>query len=134
MRALVFKAASFGLVGLANFAVDLGLFSFLYYYLGLPIISANMMSWFVAVGGSYIMNSQVTFAAESGGQLRLDAYGKFVLAQLGGLLANTATVLAASHFMPVLMGKFLAVGTSFLVNFLLSHFVVFRTRQQTSAP
>jgi putative flippase GtrA len=30
--------------------------------------------------------------------------------------------------MPVLIGKVLAIGASFLVNFSLSHFVVFRKR------
>jgi len=32
----------------------------------------------------------------------------------------------ASHFVPVLLGKLLAIGASFIVNFSLSHFVVFR--------
>ena len=38
------------------------------------------------------------------------------------------TVFVASYFMPVLVGKVLAIGVSFLVNFSLSHFVVFRKR------
>ena len=51
-----------------------------------------------------------------------------MLAQIAGFLANTTTVLVASYFMPVLVGKLLAVGVSFVVNFSLSHFVVFRRR------
>ncbi len=35
-------------------------------------------SWLVAVSGSYVMNSYVTFAAESGRRLRWRAYGTFV--------------------------------------------------------
>jgi len=50
-------------------------------------------------------------------------------ALLAGLVANTATVFLASYFMPVLVGKVLAIGASFLVNFSLSHFVVFRERR-----
>ena len=53
-----------------------------------------------------------------------------MLSQVAGLVANTATVLAASYFMPVLIGKVLAIGVSFLVNFSLSHFVVFRHGQR----
>ena len=74
------------------------------------------------------MNSLTTFARESGRELTLKAYVGFAVSQLAGLVANTATVLVASYFMPVLVGKLLAIGASFLVNFSLSHFVVFRKR------
>ena len=47
---------------------------------------------------------------------------------MASLSPNTTTVLVASYFMPVLVGKLLAIGASFLVNFSLSHFVVFRRR------
>jgi putative flippase GtrA len=127
-RALVLKALSFALVGLVNSAVDFGVFSFAYYYLALPIITANVAAWFVAVSGSYVMNSLTTFARESGRELTLKAYVGFAVSQLAGLVANTATVLIASYFMPVLVGKLLAIGASFLVNFSLSHFLVFRKR------
>jgi len=127
-RALVLKALSFAVVGLVNSAVDFGVFSFAYYYLALPIITANVAAWLVAVTGSYVMNSLTTFARESGRELTLKAYVGFAVSQLAGLVANTATVLIASYFMPVLVGKLLAIGASFLVNFSLSHFVVFRKR------
>jgi putative flippase GtrA len=137
-RAVALKAVNFALVGVINAAVDFSIFSFAYYYLGLPIIASNVISWFVAVTGSYVMNSMTTFAAESGGKLRLKAYASFLLAQLAGFFANTATVFVASLVLPallaittsmaVLIGKVLAIGASFLVNFTLSHFVVFRQR------
>jgi putative flippase GtrA len=127
-RAIVLKAMSFAAVGLVNAAVDFAVFSFAYYYLALPIVTANVLAWMVAVTGSYVMNSLTTFARESGRELRAKAYAAFLLSQLAGLVANTATVFIASHFMPVLLGKLLAIGASFLVNFSLSHFVVFRKR------
>jgi putative flippase GtrA len=128
-RAIALKAMSFAAVGLVNSAVDFGVFSFAYYYLELPIVTANVMAWIVAVSGSYVMNSLTTFARESGRELRAKAYFAFLISQIGGLLANTATVFVASYFMPVLLGKVLAIGASFLVNFSLSHFVVFRKRK-----
>jgi putative flippase GtrA len=128
-RAIVLKAITFGLVGVVNSAVDFGVFSFGYYYLMLPILGANLMSWCVAVTCSYVMNTMITFAAESGRKLRAKTFVNFLALQLLGLLANTATVLAASYFMPVLFGKLLAIGASFAVNFSLSHFVVFRRRE-----
>jgi putative flippase GtrA len=127
-RAIVLKAMSFAVVGVVNSAVDFGVFSFAYYYLGLPIVTANVIAWVVAVTGSYIMNSLTTFARESGRELRAKAYLNFVLSQVAGLVANTTAVFVASYFMPVLIGKVLAIGASFLVNFALSHFIVFRKR------
>ncbi|MEA2982331.1 MAG: hypothetical protein QOF09_4154 [Alphaproteobacteria bacterium] len=127
-RAIALKAMSFAVVGLVNSAVDLGVFSFAYYHLQLPIVTANVMAWTVAVSGSYIMNSLTTFARESGRELSAKAYFTFLLSQVAGLVANTTTVFVASYFIPVLIGKVLAIGASFLVNFSLSHFVVFRKR------
>jgi putative flippase GtrA len=127
-RAILLKAISFGLVGLVNLAIDFGVFSLGYFYFGLPIIAANVIAWIVAVTNSYVLNSLFTFAAESGGRLRVKDYLAFCASQAGGLIANTGTVFVASYFMPVLLGKVLAIGAGFLVNFSLSHFVVFRAR------
>jgi putative flippase GtrA len=141
-RAVLLKAMSFAIVGVVNAIVDFSVFSFAYFYLGLPIIAANLISWSVAVTGSYVLNSQFTFATESGRQLRFADYVKFVLTQIGGFIANTATVFVVAHFLPalfrispdraVLVGKVLAIGASFIVNFSLSHFVVFRRREHGS--
>jgi putative flippase GtrA len=126
-RATIFKAVSFGLIGFVNTAIDFGVFSFGYYLLGLPIVAANLLSWVFAVSASYVMNSMITFSFESGRELTVRTYATFIFVQLAGFAANTTTILVASHFMPVLFGKVLATGVSFLVNFSLSHFVVFRS-------
>ena len=127
-RAVALKALSFGLVGVVNSAVDFGVFSFAYYYLGLPIVAANSLAWVVAVTGSYVMNSTITFAAESGRQLDLRRYVGFALSQFAGFLGNTATVwcLVELAHVPAWAAKLAAILVSFAVNFSLSHFVVFR--------
>lgn len=129
-RAVLLKALSFGLVGVINSAIDFGVFSFAYYYLGLPIVAANSLAWVVAVTGSYVMNSTITFAAESGRQLDLRRYLGFALSQFAGFLANTATVwcLVELAGIPAWAAKLAAILVSFVVNFSLSHFVVFRAR------
>jgi len=43
------------------------------------LVAANITSWLVAVTGSYIMNSSITFAAESGRKLRWRDYLTFVV-------------------------------------------------------
>lgn len=130
-RALALKALSFGLVGLVNSAIDFAVFSLAYYYLGLPIIVANTLAWVVAVSGSYVMNSTITFAHESGRKLAFHRYIGFALSQVAGFLANTVTVwcLVELVHIPAWAAKVAAIGVSFAVNFSLSHFVVFRSHK-----
>jgi len=132
-RAVSLKAASFALIGVVNTLVDYGVFLFGYYVLGLPLIPANVLAWAVAVSGSYVMNSFITFAAESGRQLTWRAYGAFVASGIAGVIANTATLVVASWWLPVPVAKVIAILASFVINFSLSHFVVFRHRPAGSS-
>ena len=127
-QALVLKAASFASIGVVNTLVDLGLFLLSLKYLTSSLIVANVLAWTVAVTGSYVMNSFITFAAESGRRLDWRRYLAFVASQILGLVAATATLVLAANVMPVLYAKLLAIGVSFLVNFSISNFVVFRKR------
>jgi putative flippase GtrA len=129
-RAVSLKAASFAVVGVVNTLVDLGIFLVAYNAFGIPLIPANVLAWLIAVSGSYVMNSFITFAAESGRQLRWRDYGAFVASGVAGVIANTTTLVVAAYWMPVLAAKLLAIAASFAVNFSLSHFVVFRTRER----
>lgn len=132
---MIRKAASFALIGVVNTIVDASVFFAAIALLTTSLVAANVLSWTVAASGSYVMNSFITFAAESQRQLRLRAYGAFLASGLVGLVANTAALLIAAQFLPVWAAKAIAIAVSFLVNFSLSHFVVFRRRPQSgSAP
>ncbi len=135
------KAISFGLVGAVNTAVDFGIFWVAAQEFGLPLVVANVISWTIAVSGSYVMNSMFTFAAESGRKLGWRPYGTFLASGVVGLVANTATLLIAARLAPLAVAdpalqlaaaKVCAIGASFVVNFSLSHFVVFRRRVETA--
>jgi putative flippase GtrA len=128
-RAISLKALSFAGIGVVNTLIDLGIFLAAYNLFKLPLIPANVLAWLVAVSGSYAMNSFVTFAAESGRELTWRAYGAFVASGIAGVITNTAMLVIASYWIPVLGAKLIAILASFLVNFSLSHFVVFRTRE-----
>src|SRR5262245_63487484 len=91
-RAIVLKAVSFASIGVVNATIDFSVFTFAHYYLGWRIVLANTMAWIIAVTNSYVMNSLITFAAESGRQLRVKDYAMFAASQAGGLVANTTTV------------------------------------------
>jgi len=153
--ALSVKAFTFALIGVVNTSIDYCVFlvaraalnqtpvalSWIGWFADschcgsagtLALIAPNLVSWLVAVTGSYIMNSSITFAAESQRKLRWRAYFTFILAGIAGLLANTTTLVvsAQTFLLPVWVAKGVAVLASFVVNFSLSHFVVFRVRKR----
>jgi putative flippase GtrA len=126
-RAVSFKAVVYALVGVVNTAVDYTVFLTAHAVFDLSLVAANMLSWIVAVSGSFMLNSTITFAAESGRKLRWSAYFTFVASGITGWLANTAILLVAAEalLLPVWLAKLLAVLASFIVNFSMSNFVVF---------
>jgi putative flippase GtrA len=154
-RAVIMKAASFALIGAVNTVLDycvfllaraayehspaaLALFDSIAASCrcgsaaAIHLIAANMTSWTVAVTSSYIMNSSITFAAESGRKLRWRSYLTFAVSGIAGLIANTAALVVGAQILllPVWIAKAAAVLASFVVNFSLSHFVVFRVRPE----
>jgi len=146
------KAVSFALIGLINTAVDATVFFLVYAYLtssaslirlfaaaaglcrcgaaeDLALVAANVTAWLVAMTLSYVMNSTITFAAESGRKLRFKAYVAFAASGVLGVIANTATLVLAAQVFPVWAAKGCAILVSFVVNFSMSHFVVFRAKR-----
>jgi putative flippase GtrA len=131
-RAMLLKAISFAIVGLINMSVDIGMFSIFYGVLHLSMVTSNCLAWAIAVTGSYVMNSFFTFAHETGRELKLRSYATFVVSNSAGLLVNTGVLVLAHTYMPVWGAKGLATLASFVVNFAMSHFVVFRHRPRPS--
>jgi putative flippase GtrA len=107
-------------------------FALAYYYFGTSIIVAQIAAWLVAVTGSYVMNSLTTFSAETGGRLRLKDYAGFVGSGIVAVIATTTTVVLAANYLPVWAAKGVAILVSFVVNFSITHFVVFRARPDTA--
>jgi putative flippase GtrA len=127
-RAIGLKALSFALVGLVNTAVDATVFFLMLAYVTPSLVVANVSAWLVAVTGSYVMNSFTTFAAETGRELRLKDYARFLGSGLAAVTATTITVVIAANFLPVWAAKAVAILVSFAVNFSITHFVVFRPK------
>jgi putative flippase GtrA len=133
-NAVSLKALSFALVGLVNTAVDAAIFFLLLAYVTPSLVIANVLAWFVANTGSYVMNSLTTFSAETDGKLRLKHYAGFVGSGLVAVTASTITVVVAAKFMPVWTAKAIAILVSFAVNFTITHFVVFRPKRNIQTP
>src|SRR6202140_130502 len=128
-RAVALKAASFAMVGVVNTAIDFSVFWTTVHFLGWPLVPANVLAWLVAVSFSYAMNSFITFGPESGRTLRWRDYGTFAASGVAGMVGSTATLFALSFVMPVLQAKLISILVSFVINFSLSHFVVFKAHK-----
>lgn len=152
-RAIALKAISFAMVGVVNATVN-----YIVFWLVLTtfesapslargieaaaavcgcasnesakVIAANTIAWVVAVSNSYVMNTYFTFAAESGRKLSWRAFFTFAASGILGLLADTTALLIASRFFPIMVAKLISIGAGFVVNFAMSHFVVFRTKRE----
>ena len=70
----ILKMVGFAMIGVVNALVDFGVFAFAYKLLGMPLVPSNVVAWLVAVSGSYVMNTLITFRHESGRILRREDY------------------------------------------------------------
>jgi putative flippase GtrA len=152
---ILVKAASFGAIGVVNAGIDASVFfSSRAVMLGSaaataasghvaaacgcaePLtaitVVANVAAWAVAMSGSYVMNTFITFAAESGRRLRWKDYARFAASGVFGLVANTGTLVVMDDYVPIWAAKGFAILVGFVVNFGLSHFLVFRPRRSAS--
>ena len=127
-RAIALKAVSFAFVGVINTLIDFSVFWTTANYLQWPLVPANVLAWLVAVSFSYAMNSFTTFGPESGRVLRWRDYLTFVASGIAGMVASTATLVVLSYLLPLVAAKIISIAVSFVVNFSLSHFVVFKAR------
>ena len=125
------KMVSFAIIGAGNALVDFGIFTVAYRILALPLVPSNLLAWLVAVSGSYVMNTVITFHAESGQTLRRNAYFKFVASGLLGVCLSTTTLVALSNYVNIFAAKLLSIVVSFAANFTMSHFFVFRQNVAT---
>jgi putative flippase GtrA len=128
-RPTVAKMISFGVIGVGNTVIDLAIFSVAYSVLAVPLVASNILAWLVAMSISYVMNTMITFRAESGRVLRRKDYFNFAASGMLGVIATTATLVMLSHFMAVILAKLASILAGFVVNFTMTHFVVFRQKK-----
>jgi hypothetical protein len=91
-RPITLKMISFAMIGAGNALVDFGVFAFAYKLL-------------MAVSGSYVANTLITFRTESGQILRRNDYLKFVASGILGVCAATTTVVVFSYYVQVFVAK-----------------------------
>lgn len=126
----LWRMARFGVVGVINTAVDIGMFSLLYFVIGVPLLASNSAAYLTAVTGSFFLNKNWTFAdARSDGRTGRQ-YVLFVLLGLGGLALSNFVVWSFSQMVTEIVSKLFAVFALFIWNFSMSRFIVFRPQPQ----
>src|SRR5690348_4295694 len=108
-RAILIKAATFASAGAVSTLVDVSVFSTAAIYFGWPLIAANVLSWTFGASCSYVLNSSITFAAESGRTLSFNRYLRFLLSTIAGVVCSTTTLLILSYSVPLLVAKLLSL-------------------------
>lgn len=103
------KMVSFAMIGVANALVDFGVFAFDYKLLGMPLVPSNVVAWLVAVSGSYLMNTLITFRHESGRILRREDYLTFVGFGILGVFSAITPLVALSYFVEVFVAKLVSI-------------------------
>jgi putative flippase GtrA len=131
-RAIALKAISFAFVGVINTLIDFSVFWTAANFLHWPLVPSNVVAWLTAVSFSYGMNTFTTFGPESGRTLRWRDYATFAASGVAGMIGSTATLVILFDVLglPLLLAKLLSILVSFVINFSLSHFVVFRARDK----
>lgn len=122
------KIVRFALIGVGNTLIDFGVFTVAYKLAGFPIVASNVVAWMVAVSCSYVLNTYITFHAESGRLLRYRDYLAFAASGVLGMVMTTTVLVLLSLYVHVLVAKAMSILVGFAVNFTMSNLVVFRAR------
>ncbi|MNU67743.1 GtrA-like protein [compost metagenome] len=125
MNSKITRLIQFGLVGLINTGIDLGVFTLL--IMGnIPVIPAQIVSYGCGVLNSYILNSRWTFREERT-QKRKNELLRFILVNLAALTISSLLlkVLYASTGTNLTLCKLAATAVSILVNYAGSRYLVF---------
>lgn len=120
------RFAKFGLVGLLNTAIDLAVFTMLFYGAELPLLVANTCALIVAASNSYLMNKYWTFQDRRKGREAYRAGVLFFALGLVGLGIANLVIWALSNVIPVIIAKGASMVFTMVWNYWSSHRFVYR--------
>ncbi|MFC1656341.1 GtrA family protein [Patescibacteria group bacterium] len=119
----------FGIVGISNTLIDLGIFQALTAYTPIYYVIANIISFSLGVLNSYIWNRIWTFRSPD--RRISKEFIRFAIISVIGLVLNTlflAVFIEVFNF-PSFLGKVVATVLVFVWNFFMSKSWVFKTNE-----
>ena len=121
----IVRALKFGLVGIANTALDFALFSSLTLAAGWAAVPANVASYCAGIALSFVLNRAWTFRDRH----RRQTLSQLLLFAAGSLVAlglSTAVVALLAGTWGPLPAKVVSIGVTFAWNYVFSNFIVFK--------
>ena len=131
MRPIDSTKVRFGLVGVANTALDAGCFLAVSAF-GAPLVVANLISTSAGMALSFALNRTFTFRA-GGQRVRRQAVLFFVVTVTGLWGVQGGVILLVTNIhpgVPLIVAKAAGIAVGLVWNFLLYHHVVFRSRTE----
>jgi len=122
---LVRQSLKFGLVGLANTAIDFMIFGLLYFWWGWDYLFANAIAYSCGILNSFILNKRWTFTETSQRGHTPKQFVVFVFLNILGLGISTLVLAMMAKSLPVLLAKLFAMGATFVWNFFSSRRFVY---------
>jgi putative flippase GtrA len=122
---LIVRALKFGAVGIANTALDVGIFSVLTLAVGLQAPAANVVSYSAGIALSFALNRVWTFR-DRNRQRPWSRLALFATGNLVGLALSTAVVASLVRAWGPLSAKAVSVGITFAWNYIFANFIVFK--------
>jgi putative flippase GtrA len=120
------RATRFGIVGVANTAIDFIIFTTLVHFFQLPYLWANVVAFSVASLNSYIVNRRWTFRS-SARDIHREALQYIVVLTIGFFINEGVLYLVVEKTSAApLIGKLMATGISLIWNFLANRFWTFK--------
>ena len=118
------------IVSAVALAVDVAVFTVLTRG-GMRAAVAGMVGYGAGLILHYMLSVRFVFETQGSSKSVLRRFAEFVLSGLIGVVITWAIILAATEFahLPALVGKVAAVGTSFIIVFLLRRGIVFAGRR-----
>lgn len=129
----------FGVVGVLNTSIDVGVFMFLKYILNIDnqslwIIAINLISIITAIIFSYFANKNLTFQHKK--ESNIKEIGSFLIVNAFGFVVNTSILKTVIYAMPLIaptvlidpafIGKISGTAGSMIVSFIGYKFFVFK--------
>ncbi len=125
-RHVLLRVGRFSIVGALNTLVDIAVFMALLKLFAVPLVTANLLAFAVALANSYVMNRLWTFG-DSTAPHDLATISRFLSCNVAGaLLATAALAILARVGLPVLAAKVLSIAVSMVWNYLTMRHLVFR--------
>lgn len=120
---------TYGFFGCINTAIDYGLYSLLYYVLGVPVSIAQMVGLICGSSNGYLLNSTITF--EEGRGRTKGQYFQYVGVDIIlALLTGAFMQWAESHIaLPMILVKVIMTGFVTVIHYLVYKKLVFKIRK-----